>query len=57
MELEYIIIAAIMGTVIFFASRSVIRIWRGQAGGGCGECAGCSGCKLRDDNADRGPEH
>lgn len=42
MKIEALIVALIVGVVLFFTVRSLVRMWRGDSGGGCGSCPGCS---------------
>ena len=43
--LQEIIALAIVGIVLFFIGRSLVRVLRPKKGDkGCGGCSGCSGC-------------
>lgn len=43
--LQEIISLAIVGIVLFFIGRSLVRMLRPKKGDkGCGGCSGCSGC-------------
>jgi hypothetical protein len=39
---EIMTVVVIVGVVVFFSGRSLVRSLRGDAKGGCAGCAGCS---------------
>ena len=43
--METILIGFVVGTVVFFACRSMWRTWTGADRSGCAGCAGC-GCGV-----------
>lgn len=52
MTLDHIIIAAVVGAVLFCVARSLVRTWRGKSEGGCAGCPGCGNLEL-DATADK----
>ncbi len=56
MNAEKLIVALIVGVVLFFTIRSLVRMWRSDSGGGCGSCPGCANHRAEDGTNNSEPQ-